>query len=116
MKREARHRKDRGHGPQRAEPAARVRDRPGEDEVQRRAAPLVEDRAEHPVERIPADEQRERLVLVGRPGGEAKGEKGGDGGGAHGHGRRERPVGERAPHGRQPFVRHRLGHDSTLSR
>ena len=115
--REARHGEERRHGPQRAEPAARVRDRPREDEVQRRAAALVEDRAEHPVERVPADEQRKRLVLVGRPRGEAKREERRDGGGAHGDDGRERPVGERAARSdRRPFVRDRLGHDSTLSR
>ena len=86
--RKARHGEERRHGPQRAEPAARVRDRPGEDEVQRCAAALVEDGAEHAVERVAADEQRERLVLVGRPGGEAKREERRDGRRA----RRRRPA------------------------
>ena len=102
--REARHGEERRHGAQRAEPATRMRDRPGEDEVQRRAAALVEDGAEHPVERVAADEQRERLVLVGRPRGEAKREERRDGGGAHRYGRREHPLGERAARRRQnPF-------------
>ena len=81
-----------------------MRDRPGEDEVQRCAAALVENGTEHPVERVPADEQRERLVLVGRPGGEAKREKRRDGRGAHRYGRGEHPLGERAARRRQnPF-------------
>ena len=85
--------------------------------MQRRATALVEDGAEHPVERVPSDEERKRLVLMGRPGGKAKREECRDGRGAHGDDGRERPVGERAARsGRRPFVRDRLGHDSTLSR
>ena len=93
-----------------------MRDGPGEDEVQRCAAALVEDRAEHAVERVPADEQRERLVFVGRPGGEAKREERRDGRGAHRDDGREHPLGERPRGGRRPFVRDCLGHDSSLSR
>ena len=81
-----------------------MRDGPGKDEVQRRAATLVEDGTEHAVERVAADEQRERLVLVGRPGGEAKGEERRDGRGAHRDGRSEHPLGEHAARRRQnPF-------------
>ena len=94
-----------------------MRDGPREHEVQRGAAALIEDRAEHPVERVPSDEERKRLVLVGRPGGEAKREERRDGHGAHGHDGRERPVGQRAARsGHNPFVRDRFGHNSTLSR
>ena len=115
--RKARHGEERRHGPERAEPAARVRHRPREDEVERRAAALVEDGAEHPVERVAADEQRQRLVLVRRPRREAKREERRDSSRARDDDGRECPVGERAARsGRNPIVRDRLGHDSTLSR
>ena len=42
-------------------------DRPREHEVEGGTAALVEHRSEHPVERFPPDEERERLVLVRRP-------------------------------------------------
>ncbi len=45
-----------------------MRDRPGDQEVQRRAAALLEHDLEHLVERMAADEERQRLVLVRRPG------------------------------------------------
>jgi hypothetical protein len=44
-----------------------VSDDPRDEEVKWRAASLAEDRLQEPAERVPADEQRERLVLVGRP-------------------------------------------------
>ena len=44
--------------------------RPREREVERRSASLGDDRAQDVAERAPADEERERLVLVGRPGAE----------------------------------------------
>ena len=56
-------------------PAAGVGDGPREEEVERRAAALVVDGAEQPAERVPADEERERLVLVGRPRAQAQREE-----------------------------------------
>ena len=50
------------------EPAAEVRDDPREEEVQRRAAALAEHGVASEPERAAADEERERLVLVRRPG------------------------------------------------
>jgi hypothetical protein len=44
-----------------------VRHDPGDEEVQRRAAPLLEHDLEELAERVPADEERQRLVLVRRP-------------------------------------------------
>ncbi len=43
-------------------------DRPGEQEVERRAAALARDVLDDAAERIAADEERECLVLVRRPG------------------------------------------------
>ena len=68
--RHGRRREDRRHEPQPDETASRVRDDPGEQEVERRAAALVEHRVEEARNRLPADEQRQRLVLVRRPGGQ----------------------------------------------
>ena len=49
------------------QPAAGVGDEPGEQEVERRAAALPEHDVEQVAERLAADEQRQRLVLVRRP-------------------------------------------------
>ena len=48
-------------------PNAEVGDHPGEQEVERRAAAFLEHDLEELVERMAADEERERLVLVRRP-------------------------------------------------
>ncbi len=94
-----------------------MRDGPREEEVERSAAPLVEDGTQHAVERVPADEQRQRLVLVWRPGGQAQCEKHRDGRRARGDDGREDPLGKRLAWScRRPFVRDCLGHDSSLSR
>ena len=66
--RQARDGEERRHRPQSFEPEPEVRDRPREQEVQRRAAALLEHDLEHLIERMAADEERQRLVLVGRPG------------------------------------------------
>jgi hypothetical protein len=79
---------------QRRQPAAQVRDREGEQKVERRAAALAEDDLEQRPDRAAPDEERERLVLVRRPRVQARGDEGRD---------REHapcdPTGERAwPH------------------
>ena len=51
-------------------PPPGVGDEPGEQEVERRAAALAEHDVEQVAERLAADEQRQRLVLVRRPAGE----------------------------------------------
>ena len=56
-----------GGDPQAAEPEAEVRDRPRDEEVERRAAPVAGDVLDDAGERIAADEERKRLVLVRRP-------------------------------------------------
>ena len=45
-----------------------MRDGPGEEEVERRAAALARDVLDDAAEAVAADEERERLVLVRRPG------------------------------------------------
>ena len=65
-----RDREERREEPQPDEPAAEVHDEPGEEEVQRRPAALGLHRVKEPAERVPSDEERQRLVLVRGPGGE----------------------------------------------
>ena len=70
------------------QPAAEVHDEPGEDEVERGSPALGDDRAQDVAERAAADEERERLVLVGRPGTEKPAEY---------PGQRRRHSGRRGP-------------------
>ena len=63
--REGEHRR---HQPQPAQPEPEMGDHPGDEEVERRAATLAGDVLDHPGEAVAPDEQRERLVLVRRPG------------------------------------------------
>ena len=69
-----------------------MRDRPREQEVERGAAALLEHDLEELAERVAADEERQRLVLVRRPGEQLVEEEGGGGDGERGHAERE-PVG-----------------------
>ncbi len=66
--RHARDGEDERDDSKRGQAAAEMRDRPGEDEVERCAAALAEDRVQDVPERAAADEERECLVLVRRPG------------------------------------------------
>ena len=68
----ARHGEERREQPQRLEAAAEVHDEPGDEEVERRPAPLALHRPEEVEKRLAPDEERERLVLVGRPRGQAR--------------------------------------------
>ena len=61
--------------PQLDEPAAGMRDRPREEEVQRRAAALAEHGPDELADRAAAREERESLVLVRRPDGQPCEEK-----------------------------------------
>ena len=61
------------------QPAARVRDDPGEQEVERRPSALGEDDVEGAAERVAADEERQGLVLVRGPLVELDEEEDGDG-------------------------------------
>ena len=84
---------DREHGgdePQPDEAAAGVGDDPGEQEVERRAAALVQHRREEVAEVLPADEEHERLVLVRWPRGEVDEHE-------HRHRRGARADAERVP-------------------
>ena len=63
--RQAGHGEEGRHRAQRLQSAAEMRDGPGEEEVERCATSLVEDRAQHSVERVAADEQRQGLVSCG---------------------------------------------------
>ena len=72
-----------------------MRDRPREQEVQRRAAALLEHDLEQLVERVAADEERQRLVLVRRPGEQLVEEE-------RGRRQRDRRHAEREPARRQP--------------
>ncbi len=65
--REARDREGRGEQPQTAEPEAEVGDSPGEQEVERGAAAIARHVLDHARQRVAADEEGERLVLVRRP-------------------------------------------------
>ena len=115
--RQAGHGEDGGNGAQRRQPAVEMRDGPREEEVERCAAPLVEHRAQHSVERVPTDEERQRLVLMRRPGGQAQCEKDGHCRRARRNDGREGPLGKRLARGcRGPVVRDCLGHASSLSR
>ena len=67
MRRNARDREERRDEAQLDEAAARVRDHPREQEVERRAAALAEHGADQLAERAAAREEGERLVLVWRP-------------------------------------------------
>ena len=51
-----------------SEPESEMRDRPGEEEVERGPAALARDVLDDAREAVAADEERERLVLVRRPG------------------------------------------------
>ena len=77
--RQARDREERRDEPETAETEPEVRDGPGEQEVERRAAALLRHVLDHRRQRVPSDEERERLVLVRRPGHELMEEEdGGD--------------------------------------
>ena len=71
--------------------AARVGDRPRDQEVDRRAAAFAEDDVEQAPERLATDEQRQGLVLVRRPSGELDEEEGRGRHGAQGNARQEQP-------------------------
>jgi hypothetical protein len=58
----------RGEEPHRVQSTARMRDRPREQEVQRSAAALAQDDVDDGAEAVTSHEERERLVLVRRPG------------------------------------------------
>ena len=62
--REARDGEDGRHRAEALEAEIEVRDGPREQKVERRAATLLEHDPEDVVERMPADEERQRLVLV----------------------------------------------------
>src|SRR5439155_8445670 len=68
--------------PERGQATARMRDDPGEAEVERRAAALAEHGVDETAERLPPDEKRKRLVLVRRPGAEPDEQEAEDAGGA----------------------------------
>ena len=72
-------------------PPPRCATSPREQEMERRAAPLGLHRLEQAAQRLPADEERERLVLVRRPGGEPREQEDGDGRRAAGDPEPERP-------------------------
>ena len=69
--RQAAEREDDRDEPQGAETAAEVRHPPGEQEVQRRTAAIPRHVLDDAEERVAADEERQRLVLVRRPGASA---------------------------------------------
>ena len=64
---QARDREGRRDEPQAAEPEAEVRDRVGEEEVERGAAAIAGDVLDDARQAVAPDEERERLVLVRRP-------------------------------------------------
>ena len=66
--RQASHRERRRDEPQAAEPESEVGDRVGEEEVERRAAPLPGHVSDDTREAVAPDEEGERLVLMRRPG------------------------------------------------
>ena len=100
---QARNGEERRHRPQSFEPEPEVRDRPGEQEVQRRAAALLEHDLEHLIERVAADEERQRLVLVRRPREQLVEEECGGHNGDRGDAEREPAGGEPGPRDR-PFA------------
>ena len=59
--------------------AAEVRDEPGEEKWSGAPPRSVVHGLEQPAERLAADEERERLVLVRRPGGQPREQEDGDG-------------------------------------
>jgi hypothetical protein len=65
-----------------------VHDQPRETEVERCSAAFCDDRVQYVAERAAADEERERFVLVGRPGAEKPAED---------PGQRRRDSGRRGP-------------------
>ncbi len=89
--RDARHREERREEAKRFEAPAEVRDEPGDEEVERRAAALALHRLQQVRQRFAPDEEGEGLVLVGRPGGQACEQEGGDGDRARRHAEPERP-------------------------
>ena len=86
--RQARERERRRGETQAAEAEAEVRDGPRDEEVQRRAAAVAGHVLDDAGERVATDEERERLVLVRRPGHQLVEEEGG---------RRERHAGDSEP-------------------
>ena len=72
-------------------------DDPGDEEMERRAAPLGVHGVEEPAERVPADEERERLVLVRRPARQARQEERPEPGGARGDPERPPALDEHGP-------------------
>jgi hypothetical protein len=66
-------------------------DEPGAEKVERRTAPLGLHGREQRTERLAADEERERLVLVRRPCRQPREQEHGDGGRASGDPEPERP-------------------------
>ena len=65
--RQTRERERRGDDPEASEPEAEMRHRPREQEVERRAAALLRDVLDDARQRVPTDEERQRLVLVRGP-------------------------------------------------
>ena len=82
--RDARDGEDDGDEPERGQGRRELGDGVDEQEVERRAAPLLEHDVEELADRLVADEERERLVLVRRPGVQLGEEK-------RGHAGRRRP-------------------------
>ena len=105
--REAGDREGGGEDAQPLEPEPEVRDRPGEQEVERRAAALLEHDLEELVERVAADEEGQGLVLVRRPGEELVEEKCARGEGHGAHREHEAAARERRRH-RQPVHASRI--------
>ena len=81
--------------PETGEAEAEMGDGPGDEEVERCAAAVVRHVVDDAAERVPADEERERLVLVRRPGHQLHHEERRDGRGHSGHAEREPARGER---------------------
>ena len=92
--RNARHREHKRDDAEPRQPAAEVHDQPRETEVERGSAAFCDDRVQHVAERAAADEERERLVLVGRPGAQKPAE---DPGQRRRHRGRRRPEGVHFP-------------------
>ena len=86
--------------PQALEAEIEVGDGPGEQEVERRAAALLEHDLEDLVERMPADEERQRLVLVRGPREQLVVEESRRRGGDRGHAEREPACRNPRAHGR----------------
>ncbi len=86
--RDARDREDKRDDAEPSQTAAEMHDQPGETEVERRSPAFCDDRAQDVAERAAPDEERERFVLVGRPGAEKPAED---------PGQRRRDRGRRGP-------------------